>query len=247
VAKQVLTNVRLFVGPSDLTGQSNKVEVDSKVEVKETTNFNSGGAKEVIGGLEMTDFSAEGLWEAGNTVTVDIDDEMWGDRRTVQAWTVGPSGAAASSTAYLTQALRSDSKLFAAVGEVAPWTMAASSSWPLVQGMFIVPPTTYATTTSTAGVQLGAVSSTQRLYASMHVLSVSGTTPSVTAIIESDSANNFPSPITQITFTATGAQGSQISRTAIGANTDTWYRATFTISGGTPNFLIAAAVGIGNH
>lgn len=246
MAKTVLTNVRLFVGPTDLTGVSNKVEVADTMEDKDVTNFGSGGAKEVIAGLETVAFSAEGQWQAGASSTVDVDDEMWSDRRVVQAWSVAPVGATAGNVAYLTQALRLNSKLFAAVGDVAPWTMSAAGSWPLARGMSAQSPGTAITATGDGtGVNLGAVSSTKRLYAALHVLSVSGTAgPTIAVTIESDVDNTFATPATQLTFTTTGATGSEIIRTSTGAIADTWYRATYTLTGTNPSFLVFIAIGI---
>ena len=246
MSKTVLTNVRLFVGPTDLTGVSNRVEITDTLEDKETTNFGSGGAKEYIAGLESVALSAEGQWQAGSTTTVDVDDEMWGDRRTVQAWSVAPVGTTEGNVAYLTQALRLDSKLFGAVGDVAPWTMSAAGSWPLARGMSAVSPgTAISSSGNGTAVELGAVSSTQRLYAAMHVLSVSGTSsPSIAVTIQSSDDDSFGSPTTQLTLTTASATGSQITRTDVGAITDTWYRAHYTVSGSTPSFLVFIALGI---
>ncbi len=244
MARTVLTNVRCFAVGVDLTANSNKVEISAEVEDKETTNYASAGWKEVLGGLASAEISAEGQWEAGDPSKV--DDASWSQLGGVGPWSVSANNdASVGSLAYLTNAMRADYKLGDAVGEVAPWTGTAKSSWPMARGQFAHPPGTARTATGTGtGLQLGAVATNKRLYASLHVLSVSGTTPSITARVESSVDNTFGSPTTRLTFTAATAVGGQILRTSGTAITDTWWRVAWTISGTTPSFLFAAALGI---
>ena len=229
MAKQVLLNCRYFVGPADLTGHSNKVELTDSMEEKETTNYGSGGAKELLAGIESVEITGEGQWDAGDPGK--IDDELWAARRVIEAHTVCPETAAVGALAYLTQAVRLDSKLFGTVGDVAPWTLTAKGSWPLARGMVLQAPGSAITADAFGtGVQLGAVSATQRLYATLHLLSVAGTlSPDLTVTIQSDSADTFGSPTTVLSFSTIAAVGDQIVRTSIGAITDTWYRAVFDV------------------
>jgi hypothetical protein len=246
MGKTVLLNVRTFAVGVDLTGVSNKIELSSEVEAKETTNYGSSGYKEVVGGLASAEISGEGQWEAGDSTKV--DDASWAQLGGVGPWSVSANnGAAVGDLAYFTNALRADYKLFGEVGEVAPWTSSAKSAWPLVRGQFAHPPGTARTSTGTGtGLQVGAVAVNKRMYAALHVLSVSGTgTPTITARVESSVDNTFASPTTRLTFTAATAVGGQILRTDGTAITDTWWRMAWTISGTTPSFLFAAALGIG--
>ncbi|MFG2276972.1 hypothetical protein ACGFNY_45355 [Streptomyces chartreusis] len=245
MGKTVLTNVRCFAVGVDLTGNSNKIELSSEIEAKETTNYGSSGYKEFVGGLGSAELSGEGQWEAG--ATDKVDDGAWAGLGGVGPWSVSANnGAAVGDLAYFTQFLRADYKLLGEVGEVAPWSSTAKSSWPLVRGQFAHPPGTARTATGTGtALNLGAVAANKRLYASLHVLSAAGTTPSITARVESDDNSNFTSATTRLTFTATGAVGGEALRTDGTAITDTWWRIAWTISGTTPSFLFAAALGIG--
>lgn len=244
MAKTVLLNVRTFAVGVDLTSNSNKVEITTEVEDKDATNYGSQGWKEVLGGLTSAEIAAEGQWEAGDPSKV--DDGAWGTLGAVGPWSVSANnGAAVGDLAYLVNALRADYKLGDAVGEIAPWTSTAKSSWPMARGQFAHPPGTARTATGTGtALNLGAVAAGKRLYASLHVLSVAGTTPSLTARVESDDANGFASPTTRLTFNAATAVGGQILRTDGTAITDTWWRVAWTISGTTPSFLFASALGI---
>lgn len=243
MGKFVLTGVRAFAVGADLTSNSNKVEITADVEDKDVTNYGSAGWKEVLGGLAASQISAEGQWEALDPSKV--DDASWSQLGGIGPWTVGPVGAAVGDLAYFTNALQSSYQLGGQVGDVAPWTGKATGSWPMVRGQIAHPPGTARTSTGVGtGVNLGAVAAGRRLYASLHVLSVAGTTPSITARVESDDAIGFPSATTQLTFTAATAVGGQILRTTGTAITDNWFRVAWTISGTTPSFLFAAALGI---
>lgn len=244
MGKFVLTDVRLFTGGADLTGNSNKVEISAEVEDKDTTNYASEGWTEVLGGLASAEISGEGQWEAGDPGKV--DDHSWASLGGVGPWSVGPAGAAVGGLSYFTSALRADYKLGDAVGEVAPWTGTAKSSWPLVRGQFAHPPGTARNASGTGtSLNLGAVAAGKRLYAAVHVLSVAGTdTPTITGRIESDDATGFASATTRLTFSAATAVGGQILRTDGTAITDTWWRVAWTISGTSPSFLFVSSIGI---
>ncbi|MEU9215391.1 hypothetical protein AB0D47_02480 [Streptomyces sp. NPDC048376] len=245
MGKSVLLNVRAFAVGLDLTSASNKVELTTEVEEKPTTNYGSDGYTEVVGGLASAEIAGEGQWEAGDETLV--DDATWAQLGGIGPWTISANNSAAvGALAYFTRAMRADYTLLGEVGEVAPWTSAAKSSWPLVRGQFAHPPGTARTATGTGtALQLGAVPARKRVYASLHVLSVAGTTPSLTARVESSVDNTFAAPTTRATFTAATAVGGQAVRTDGTAITDTWWRLAWNITGTTPSFLFAAALGIG--
>ena len=242
--KTILTNVRTFAVAADLTAASNKVELSTEVEDKDSTNYASQGWKETMGGLASAEISAEGQWEAGDPSKV--DDASWTTLGGVGPWSISANnGAAVGDLAYFTSALRADYKVGESVGEIAPWTSTAKSSWPLVRGQFAHPPGTARTATGVGtGLNLGAVAAGKRLYAALHVLSVAGATPSLTTRVESSVDNTFAAPTTRLTFTAATAAGGQILRTDGTAVADTWWRIAWTISGTTPSFLFAASLGI---
>lgn len=243
MSKFVLLNARLFAVGADLTGASNKIELTAEVEDKETTNYYSNGYKEVIGGLGSAEVAAEGQWEAADVTKV--DNASWSQLGGVGPWTACPDNATVGDLAYITQCLRSSYSLGGSIGDVAPWSGKGASAWPLVRGQMAHPAGTARTTTGVGtAVQLGAVTAGKRLYAALHVLSVAGTTPSITARIESDNAVGFPSATTQLTFTAANAAGGEALRTTGGAITDDWFRVAWTITGTTPSFLFATSFGI---
>jgi hypothetical protein len=244
VGKFVLLDARLFAPGADLSGASNKIELSSEIEDKDTTNYRSGGWNEVIGGLGSAEISGEGQWEAGDPSKV--DDASWATLGGVGPYTVCPADSVVGALAYITSGMRADYTVGDAVGEIAPWSGTVKSSWPLVRGQIAHPPGLARTATGTGtALQLGAIPAGKRLYAALHVLSVAGTTPSITARIETDDAAGFTTPSTLLTFGAATAPGGQILRGDGTAVTDTYYRVAWTISGGgSPSFMFAVSLGI---
>jgi hypothetical protein len=239
----VLLDCRLFAPGADLSGASNKIELSAEIEDKDTTNYRSAGWKEVIGGLGSAEIKGEGQWEAGDPGLV--DDSSWAALGGRGPYTVCPTDSVVGALAYLTYGMRCDYTLGAGVGDVAPWQGGIKSSWPLVRGQIGHPPGTARTATGTGtAVQLGVITAGQRLYAALHVLSVAGTTPSITARIESDDNAGFTSPTTVLTFTAATAPGGQILRGDGTAATDTYYRVAWVITGAAPSFMFTASLGI---
>jgi hypothetical protein len=239
----VLTNVRLFAGGADLTSRNNKCELAQAVEDKITTNYGSGGWQERLGGLGEGALAASGQWEAGDLSKV--DDQDWANLGAINAFTVCPSGAALGATAWLVRAMETAYKLGGTVGDVAPWEAAAASSWPVSRGGLIHPADTPRTSSGNgSGVQLVAASAGQYLYSSLNVYSVADPAATLTVTVQSSVDNTFASPTTVFTFTGVSAVGGQMLRLA-GPSTNTWYRVTWTIAGGsTPSFMFVAALGV---
>lgn len=243
MAEFVLTNVRFFAGSADLTGHSNKVEITTEVEDADATTFNSSGWTEVVGGLRSTEISGEGLWEASDYSYP--DDAAWESLGNDRAITICPTTPSDGDLAYFTSAVRLDYTLGGAVGDIAPWTSTWKSNWPLVRGVSAHPPGTARTATGEGtGVELGAVAAGSYLYANLHVLAASGTTPTLDVIVESDVDDTFASPTTRITFDQVTSTASASAKRVAGAITDTWFRVQYTIGGTSPSYRFIATLGI---
>lgn len=246
MAKQVFLDCRAFVSGADLSGSMNKIEIGEEWEAKKTTNFRSGSADELIAGLGSVDIGGEGYWEAGDLSKP--DDSFFNNKRVIEPWTVGPSNAsdtAVGNLMYLTSALRSQIQLLGSVGDVAPWSASAVGSQPLTRGMSMHPSGTARTATgngATVDFTTGP-SATQKVYVNLHVLSVAGTTPSLTVSVQSSPNSDFSSPTTRGSFAAATGIGGQALKIA-SPGTDRYWRVVYTISGTTPSFLFLASLGI---
>lgn len=238
----VLTDARLYTGGADLTGASNKIEISSMYEDKDTTAYGSGGWKTRLGGLADTEIDAEGFWEAGDTSKV--DDHTWAFLGGLGGWTICPGGASVGSLAYVTRAFRGEYKFLGGVGDVAPWSAGAKGSWPVARGVIAHPPgTARASSGNGTSILLGAAATGKSLYASLHVLSGSGTTPTLDVVVRSATDSGMTSPTDRITFTTASAVSGQIQR-ASGPITDTYYRVSWSVAGTTPSFQFVLSLGI---
>lgn len=245
---RVLLNTRLFVGAVDLTTVMNKVGITADVEEKDVTTFlpegdADSGYRKVQGGLFSSSLAMSGFWEAGDLSKV--DDASFAALGTVVPTTIGPDSATVGDTAWVTSALETQYMLGGTVGDVAPWSVTAAGTGPTASGVFLHSPGTARTSTGDGtAVEHVAVAAGQKLYATLHVVEASGTSPSLTVTIESDATNDFTgSETTRVTFTeATGITSEAIS--IAGAITDTWYRVTHTISGTNPSFKYVCAIGV---
>jgi hypothetical protein len=246
MSKLVLLDARLFVAGADLSGSGNKIELSEEWEAKTVTNWRSGGAEELLGGLGKVQCSASGQWEAGDPGLV--DDAFWAGRRAIEPWSAsgtGESDLSAGNLMYLTRMLRTKAQYWGEVGDVASWDADAVGSWPLVRGVNLhssgVPRT--ATGFGTA-FQVGAVLAGRSVYANLHVIGIAGTaTPSIAVTVQSDNAIGFPSPTTVATFATRTTKGGESIRVP-GPNTDDWWRVGYTITGTTPSFLFLVTMGI---
>jgi len=249
MATQVLTDVRAYVGGLDATGQTNQLAMEATAVALDATTFGSGGWMARAGGLKDAKVTLSGFAISGSIPGLaQADDEFWADLIggvSVPAIFVPTSGAV-GSLAYLGRWLDVNYKRFGKVGELDPFELTANGDCVISRGTVMHPQGTARTTTGNGtALQLGAISATQKLYAVLNVLSITGTTPSLTVAVQSNVDNTFGAPTTRGTFTAvTTTVGAPAMIVVSGPVTDTWWRVTWTIAGTSPSYLFAAAAGI---
>jgi len=244
----VLTDVRGYFGGLDATGQNTQCQLEATAADLDATTMGSGGWTALAAGLQGAKLTYSGYAAYGATPGLDqVDDHYWADLIGGTAVPVSliPTGGAVGQSAYLGQILDTEYKRFDKVGSLDPFEIDGQLSGALAQGFILHPQGTARTTTGTGtGVQFPAVSATQHMYLALHVLSIAGTTPTLTVTVQSATSNAFSSPTTRATWsgwtTQTGGQWSIIP----GAVTDTWWRVTWTIGGTTPSYLFAVTAGI---
>lgn len=96
MAKQVLLDAQVSIGGTDLTNYVSKVEFEYSYAEQDVTTYGSGGAKEVIGGLEEGSVS---LTFKNDYAAAALDSIMAGlVSRTPQTFTVRPNSAVVSSS-----------------------------------------------------------------------------------------------------------------------------------------------------
>lgn len=248
----ILQNQKIFIDGIDASGFTNQVALTNMGGAIENTTLGMTTKSRLPGILDVS-CDIDGYFDG----TQDVDlFSLLGSQITARPISICPnSTVAAGDVVYFFNAEQASYAYSGQIGKVFGWKLKSSTSSaptsssgsPLVSGQVIMPVTTVTTTAVSAGKNLGAVSATQSVYAALHVTAISGTaTPTITMIVQSGTTSGFGAPVTRLTFPAitlaAGIQGAY--QTAVGAITDTWWRASYTISGTTPSFTIALFVGI---
>lgn len=83
MGKKVLLDAQLDIAGTDVTQWCAKMELNDEFEDKDSTTFASGGAKEVLGGLESGEV---GITFKQDYTAAALDAIMWPLRRTVVTW-----------------------------------------------------------------------------------------------------------------------------------------------------------------
>lgn len=241
MAEQVFNNARLLVGRFDIGGKSNRIAMKYSADVKETTTFGSGGAKTKVAGLTDFDVSGGGLAEYGADLN---DGALFGNVAVLDSpLTLCPNSGAAGLLAFFSPTVQGSYETLGPVGDVVPFSLDLHSrGTPLVRGTVLRDDLTAVTATGNGtGFQLGAVGANQRVYAALHVLSLTGS-GSVVVKVRSAADNTFAGQTDRITFASAAAPASELL-SAAGPVADTWWRVGFTVTG-TPVATLVVVVGV---
>lgn len=232
----VLTAARFLYHSVDLGAQSSQFRLQSAVELQDVTTFGSTARKRIPGLLVPT-LDYRGFWDLGTNLDSVLDAAI--SSSTARPLSVSPTDTV-GDRAFLTEVLKATMRRGGSVGEAA---QLEGTFEPIARNLlkgYIAATGTKTSTANGAGINAGAVTASQFLYAALHVPpTVSGTLPTLDVTIQSDSDDTWASPTTRITFTQKTAEGSQFATPVAGAITDTWWRAVWTIGGtGAPTFPI---------
>ena len=243
MANHVLTDQRIFVDDYEITGDSNAVAIEYGAELKDCTVFGDD-TRTNKGGLKTVQVQVSGFYDAATQ-----DAEIFGNvGLSDKPISICAEGGAVGDAAYFFNAVGGEYSLGESVGELNKFEMGAGAMGSLVRGVMAYNAADTAETSTGVGSahQLGAVSSSQRLVAVLHVLESSGSgDQTFDVIVESDDNAGFTSGITQITFTQATTAGTSQLIELDGANADDYYRASFTIAGtGSPSFKFVLLFGV---
>ena len=244
MANFAYTDLSILVDNIELAGHAKSFSLTNEVAQLDTTSLASNGWTTSIGGLKSGSVNIEFMQDVADG---SVDATLYPLLGTASVPKSVCLGSADGSPAYLLKSIPlTYTPVQGAVGELAMGTISGSSSTgPVIRGKLLHPSNVSRTSSSTGtGRQLGAVSATQSVYAALHVISASGTSPTLDVIVQSDDNAGFTSPTTRLTFTQATGKTSQIVSTA-GAITDDYWRVSYTIGGSaTPTFAFAVTCGI---
>lgn len=242
MAFQVLTDAKLYIDGYDLSGHSNQLALKHAAEILDDTVFGAT-SKSRVAGLKDVELTGGGFFEA-NSAAFKSDDVINAKLAVADTLvTVCPTAAAAGDVAFFFPALLAEYSPGGEVGQLMVFEINASGCNTLARGTVLENAAKTATANGTAQ-ELGEVTASQKLYAAMHVLAVSGTNPTLDLVVQSDSAEAFTSAADRITFSQKTAVGSEWATPVSGAITDTWWRASWTLGGTSPSFTVAVIVAI---
>ena len=248
MAKQAWTDLSILYGEYDVAARAKTFEAPTvQVAALDSTPLSaSSGWVEFTAGLKAVEWTGEVM---NDFAASQVDDLLGLSGSTFNASTpisVLPAGTSDGSVAYTFRAIQFEYAPFdAEVGELAMARISGrGKQGPVVRGEVLHPPATARTATGNGtGQQLGALSSSQSLYAALHISAASGTSPTLDVVVESDDNGSFTTPTSRITFTQATTTGWQWSSVA-GAITDDYWRITYTIGGTSPSFEFAVIAGI---
>lgn len=252
MAVYVLKDCKHWIGAYMLSDEIHATSISAEVENQDVTTFGSGGAREYVAGLRDASIEIEGYadyaleYASGFASFESIMRSTLGVSDTVI--TIAATDGTVGSPAIFGKTVEGSFGVGGSVGDVTNLATAHMVTGMLTGGVVLESGTTARTSSGNGtAVQVDNVDTGQYLYASLHVLSVSGTSPSLTVALQSDDNAGMSSATTRATFSAATSIGAQY-RTPVagplGGGTETYWRASWTISGTSPSFTFAVALAV---
>jgi len=242
---QMWSDMSVLVGAIELAGHAKNVTCNTDVAPLDKTSMQSQGWTELLGGNKsgMVDLTLMQDRAAGG-----LDQLAWSYLGVADVPKSLVSNSADGSRAYLMRGIVLNyTPVDGEAGALAMTRISGrNSTGGVVRGRLIHPGSATRTSSSTGTAQqLGAVVAGKSMYAALHVLTSTGTTPSLTVKVQSDDNSGFTSATDRITFTAeTDATTHYQWGSVAGAITDDYWRVSYTISGTDPSFSFAVTAGI---
>ncbi len=238
----VLTNSFAYVAGYDFTGDSNKLDIAAQAVKVDKTTFRSAGWEESVKGIRGMNMELNGYTGFAATEADAQLFSAFSSASVSQVATMGPVETE-GELAWLSACGVYDYTAYGELGQLSPMklTGVGRDAYGLVRGVLLKKQGAVSATGAIGtGVQVGAVSASQFLYSTFHLLGTAATT--ITAVVESAAASNFAGATTRITFGPLTAVGGSWATRVAGAITDTWWRVRVTAVTGT--WTVAAANGI---
>ncbi len=237
---EIVNDASVFLGGVDLSGASNQVSLGHGTDVKDRTNFASGGWRQHVAGLQ----SAEGLEIVGFRPRAEQPTEhVWTTANYPFGVIIGSNPPAENNVARFCFSRRQTWMPVGdlRVGELNALKISLSGTGRLYNGRVLA----YSASASTGNggsVSLGAVAAGEVLGAALFVHVVTGS-PTLDVTVQRDDASGFPSPATALTFAQATEIGGQLVESSTAEASDTFYRGNWTVGGtGTIGFLLLAGI-----
>jgi hypothetical protein len=239
----VLLSPKLYLAQYDLSGYANQLDSRVAVSVKNPMTFADAGMKRVqAGGDETVTLKGKVFWQTDSAAfkSHDLLRANWKLTGVPVSWS--PQTGASGDMVQFFKALHAAYAFGGQIGDLllADVEAVSDGQTPNVYGTVLEVGSKNAGGNSTARL-LGLVGATQRLYALLHIVSISGG-GTLTVKVQSDDAVGFPSAADRITFTGATVAGWQWLELAGAIATDTYWRANWTLSAGTAVFAVHVGI-----
>lgn len=236
MAVEAIIDGRLWVNAYDLSGYANELSASCEADALDFTNFGSGGWREYRRGLRKLDASYKGFLDFADNASHEALSAAFGSSNIISTAVDDAHG----SDAQLCQVQGAKFSRPFKVGELPTFDvgMVGNVTPGLVDGKILVASGTVSSGGSGTGLQLGAVSATQKIYLALHVFACSGT---LTCTLVSDDNSGFTSATTRATFTAATGQTVEWKSVA-GAITDDYWRINYSLPSGSATFAVTAGI-----
>ena len=244
MATFVSTQCKAWLGEIDLSTDLMAIALNYGSELQDSTTFGTL-TRTRKGGLKTVQAQVEGYFNTSNS-----DPKMFSTIGVADnPMTLAPIAGADGERAFAFLVNQGEYSPGGALGEMVKFSASGEASGGdsgLIKGTILLNASAVTATADGTAAQLGAVSAAQKVYAALHVISASGTSPTLDVIVESDDVEGFGgTPETRITFAQAGAATSEWATPVAGAITDDWWRIGYTIGGtDTPTFTFVVFVGI---
>lgn len=229
----------------DISGDTNQIDETLNAAAVDVTNLASAGWTEKLGSLKGGAWKFQGFRENNEP-----DASMFSLAQPVIVTTAPlKNPVSVGDVTYSMRGVRTRFSHLSKVGDAAGFQLDLESTLAVVRGQIMVAAGVTAITATGNGpdVAAGAVAASKSIYAFLHVLSLTGTSPTLDVTVQSDTTNAFGAPATRLTFAQVAGSGTYTAavQTAAGAITDTHWRAHYVLGGtGSPGakFVLAFAI-----
>lgn len=228
----ILSNqTRVLYGNTALAAFLRNVKPSASVDMLDVTTL-VDTSKQFIAGLQEFNLSIDGLFDNGtgagsvwSAITSPIN------AQSIVPTSVAPAGFAVGSNVWVLPARTVSYEVSSNVADIVPFSMAFGAGSPAQVGVSLADLAAVAATANGTTVDNGA-STANGMIANLHVTAASGTTPTLTVVVQH--STNGTTWTTLGTFTAATAATSELI-TATGT-VNRYVRAAFTVGGTTPSF-----------
>lgn len=254
MSAQILNSGLVIIGSAaagaiDISQFTGSIEASpGAVTVRDVTNLAGGGYVQKVSGAKSAGFRAAGFSDfASGAINAAFPGSSAVGQQVAVAAAVPQtptSAVAAADPCFFTRGLvTAFTPLRGNVDDVAGMSLELTGDTAQIQGQAATSLAARTTTANGTVLTMTGPTASQRIWAALFITAASGTTPTLAVKIQSATLVGFGSPTDRITFSSANAAGWQFA-SALGAITDGFWRATWTIGGTTPSFTFFVAVGV---